>query len=109
MEVCPSGYKRMWNLTDWQMHFIQTIDVILSCINKFLNTLVTYLIFRTSQYQKQSFKLIILVSISSCVTRILGQGYYFLAGLRIVLYIPCSSQFMFESLQTWTFVLWFTG
>ena len=43
----------MWNLTDWQMHFIQTIDVILLCINIFLNTLVTYLIFRTSQYQKQ--------------------------------------------------------
>ena len=43
------------------------------------------------------------------MTGILGQGSYFLAGLRIVLYIPCSSQFMFESLQTWTFVLWFTG
>ena len=53
MDVCSSGYKRMWNLIDWQMHFIQTTDVILLCINIFLNTLVTYLIFRTSQYQKQ--------------------------------------------------------
>lgn len=105
MEVCPYGYKRLWNLSEWQIHFIQTIDLILLSINLFLNTLVTYLIFRTSQYQKQSFKLMLLVSVSSCMAGILGQGSYFLAGLRIFWYMPCSIQFMFESLLTWTFVL----
>ena len=105
MEVCPYGYKRLWNLSEWQIHFIQTIDVILLSINIFLNTLVTYLIFRTSQYQKQSFKLMLLVSISSCMAGILGQGSYFLAGLRIFWYLPCPVQFVLESLLTWTFVL----
>ena len=105
MEVCPYGYKRIWNLSEWQMHFIQTIDVILLSINIFLNTLVTYLIFRTSQYQKQSFKLMLFVSISSCMAGILGQGSYFLAGLRIFRYMPCPAQLRFEILQTWAFVL----
>ena len=105
MEVCPYGFKRLWNLSEWQIHFIRTIDLVLLSINLFLNTLVTYLIFRTLQYQKQSFKLMLLVSVSSCMAGILGQGSYFLAGLRIFWYMPCSVQFMFESLLTWTFVL----
>ena len=25
MEVCPYGYNRMWSLSEWQMHFIQTM------------------------------------------------------------------------------------
>ena len=86
-----------------------TNNVILLSINIFLNTLITYLIFRTSHYQKQSFKLTLLVSISSCMAGVLGQGSYFLSGLRIFWYMPCPVQFMFESFQTLDICAMFTG
>lgn len=89
------------------MHLIQTINVILLSIKIFLSRL--YLIFRTSQYQKQAFKLMLMVSISSGMAGILGPGCYFPAGLRIFWYMPCPVQFMFESLQTFDICAMFTG
>ena len=100
MMVC--ALKHIWNLSYWEKVVFQSIVGIEIFTNFFLNALIVFLIFKTKQYEKQSFKLLMVVSLSNCFTAIFGQGSFFLAFFDMFGDLPCVVQSLCQGLITWT-------
>lgn len=100
MMVC--ALKHIWSLSYWEKVVFQSIVGIEIFTNFFLNALIVFLIFKTKQYEKQSFKLLIVVSLSNCFTAIFGQGSLFLAFFDMFGDLPCVVQSLCQGLITWT-------
>lgn len=77
MKIC--ALKHIWSLSYWEKVVFQSVVGIEIFTNFFLNALIVFLIFKTKQYEKQSFKLLMVVSLSNCFTAIFGQGSFFIA------------------------------
>ena len=100
MSVC--AFKRIWSLQSWEKVLLQSIDGIELFLNFFLNALIMCLIIKTRQYKKQSFKLLLIVSVSNCFTAVAGQCSFFVACFYMFGYLPCDMQRVLEGLVTWT-------
>ena len=105
MSVC--AFKRVSKLQSWEKLLLQSIDGIELFINFFLNALIIFLIIKTRQYKKRSFKLLLIVSISNCFTAVAGQCSFLLACFDMFGYLPCYIQRLMEVLTTWTCILCF--
>ena len=105
MSVC--AFKRIWKLQSWEKLLLQSIDGIELFINFVLNALIIFLIIKTRQYKKQSFKLLLIVSISNCFRAVAGQCSFLVACFDMFSYLPCYIQRLLEALTIWTCILCF--
>ena len=105
MSVC--AFKRIWSLESWEKVLLQSIDGIELFLNFLLNALIVFLIIKTRQYRKQSFKLLLIVSISNCFTAVAGQCSFLLACFYKFGYLPCDIQRLLQGLVTWTCIICF--
>ena len=105
MSVC--AFKRIWKLQSWEKLLLQSIDGIELFINLVLNALIIFLIIKTRQHKKQSYKLLLIVSISNCFRAVAGQCSFLVACFDIFGYLPCYIQRLLEVLTTWSCIVCF--
>ena len=105
MSVC--AFKRIWSLESWEKGLLQSIDGIELFLNFFLNALIVFLIIKTRQYRKQSFKSLLTVSISNCFTAVVGQCSFLIACFYMFGYLPCDMQRLLQGQVTWTCIICF--
>ena len=100
MKIC--ALKHIWSLSYWEKVVFQSVVGIEIFTNFFLNALIVFLIFKTKQYENQSFKLLMVVSLSNCFTAIFGQGSFFIAFFYVFGDLPCVVQSLCQGFITWT-------